>query len=738
MRLTLPRQSEIGGIAVDWVSEKIYWTESGPSGSRIVVTGLTGTWQKTLVDGALHRPAAIAVDPESMRIFWTTLGVLHARIESAALDGTGRKVLVQSKIVWPTDLCVDYANRRLYWTDFKKRTVESVRLDGTDRRIVWSFSLNGSHTYQPYKLDVFEDRLYVLLRDPLNVLILDKFGRRDRGRELLPAQSPIPLGGLVLVQQSKKNANLRRVDRLNPCAAVSCETAGSVCLNSEAGARCLLPDVVRPANLSRSGLAAIACHEYCLNGGACTITEVNEPKCRCTEQYTGRRCENDICHGSCFMENTASCRASAEGGSPCVCKPEFEGLRCDHRRCAGYCLNGGSCTFDRMVSRPVCRCPKEFGGPQCGSRRQNACDGVTCHNGGTCRTTDKAYLEYVCDCDQQYGGRHCELCKVPGCSGATCSPHTCNSCRSRSCDTEKDVSLAYCSLLPNTSFTCHCSAGYRLLESCGPGCPMCLDSCDGYCRNGGICSHRAGTGDPVCQCGVPYFGQRCDGVCGSCNVNGTRACNSSACDCKPGWTGRFCEAVFCGCRNRGVCVSPLENLGCRCPLGYGGNYCEVRAGCYIVDCQNGGSCLEDRDAFRCECPPGFSGDLCHMVHVAAGSSRTTLVVVLVSIFIVLLAVFMVLALLVYRHRTSATGLFKHQRMESDTDGANVEIANPVYMKDYEDVDDDDVVDTHLFDSDKPTNFANPVYDSMFGEVEFFLRVESRWSWVGRGQKQKRI
>jgi len=92
------------------------------------------------------------------------------------------------------------------------------------------------------------------------------------------------------------------------------------------------------------------------------------------------------------------------------------------------------------------------------------------------------------------------------------------------------------------------------------------------------------------------------------------------------------------------------------------------------------------------------------------------VVVLISLFMVLLVVFVVLAFLVYRRRSSS-GLFKHQRMDADTDGANVEIANPVYMRDYEDIDEDDVVDEHLFESDKPTNFANPVYDSMFCEAE---------------------
>lgn len=41
--------------------------------------------------------------------------------------------------------------------------------------------------------------------------------------------------------------------------------------------------------------------------------------------------------------------------------------------------------------------------------------------------------------------------------------------------------------------------------------------------------------------------------------------------------------------------------------------------------------------------------------------------------------------------------FKHKRMAPDQDGVNVEISNPIYMKDYED---DENVDEFGLDSDK--------------------------------------
>lgn len=49
------------GVAVDWISKNLYWTDSGFD--RIEVSRLDGTNHKTLFSDGLVNPRGIAVDP---------------------------------------------------------------------------------------------------------------------------------------------------------------------------------------------------------------------------------------------------------------------------------------------------------------------------------------------------------------------------------------------------------------------------------------------------------------------------------------------------------------------------------------------------------------------------------------------------------------------------------------------------------------------------------------------------
>lgn len=49
------------GIAVDWITQHLYWVES--SLNQIEVADFNGSDRMTLVAGEMHSPRAIALDP---------------------------------------------------------------------------------------------------------------------------------------------------------------------------------------------------------------------------------------------------------------------------------------------------------------------------------------------------------------------------------------------------------------------------------------------------------------------------------------------------------------------------------------------------------------------------------------------------------------------------------------------------------------------------------------------------
>lgn len=50
------------GIAVDWVSRLVFWTDSGLK--RVEVANLDGSLRKVLLDKNIQHPRGIAVNPE--------------------------------------------------------------------------------------------------------------------------------------------------------------------------------------------------------------------------------------------------------------------------------------------------------------------------------------------------------------------------------------------------------------------------------------------------------------------------------------------------------------------------------------------------------------------------------------------------------------------------------------------------------------------------------------------------
>lgn len=67
-------------------------------------------------------------------MYWSDWGTFP-HIAVAGMDGKNVRIFVNEKLEWPKSVTIDYPNERLYWVDAKSKMIESVRLDGTDRRV---------------------------------------------------------------------------------------------------------------------------------------------------------------------------------------------------------------------------------------------------------------------------------------------------------------------------------------------------------------------------------------------------------------------------------------------------------------------------------------------------------------------------------------------------------------------------------------------------------------------------
>ncbi|KAH1001198.1 hypothetical protein HUJ04_013441 [Dendroctonus ponderosae] len=147
-----------------------------------------------------------------------------------------RKVLVDN-LQWPTSLAIDYPTKRLYWCDPKSSKVESVRFDGKNRQVVKTF--DAASGIRPYKLEVFEDSLFITTYQKHDVIRMNKFGTGDvvyLGRGLTR------ISDILILQENKR-------PKLNNYCNDFCDN-NEFCLLTPKGANCVCPDGFINANFT--------------------------------------------------------------------------------------------------------------------------------------------------------------------------------------------------------------------------------------------------------------------------------------------------------------------------------------------------------------------------------------------------------------------------------------------------------------------------------------------------------
>ncbi|KAK0423803.1 hypothetical protein QR680_008338 [Steinernema hermaphroditum] len=153
----------VEGIAIDWTSGTIYWTDQGLL--QIVAARMDNPKiRKVIAKGDMFNPRAIVVHPEKGYLFWTDWsenyypedGISGAKIERSALDGSGRWALVTKNIHWPNGLALDTTKEWIYWCDAFEKRIERMRFDGKERQVI----IQGNTLSHPYGIAVYKSILF--------------------------------------------------------------------------------------------------------------------------------------------------------------------------------------------------------------------------------------------------------------------------------------------------------------------------------------------------------------------------------------------------------------------------------------------------------------------------------------------------------------------------------------------------------------------------------------------------
>ncbi|KAH3773220.1 hypothetical protein DPMN_174577, partial [Dreissena polymorpha] len=213
-------------IALDWISNNIYWTD--PTFRWVAVQSLRNDGHyKLIVNDNVEKPTGIAVDPIHQYLFWSDVGSLP-KIERSSLTGSSRKTIVSQGISYPIALDVDISSSKLYWVDNYRDSVERSNLDGTERMMIKRLAHSTFLDIQ-----VFSDVILTTDID-LNLGGLVRLFNKDTG---------VDDKGNTIVRSAKMDFHITCVTLYAPqptttdhCASSPCE---SICVSESTRPVCL-------------------------------------------------------------------------------------------------------------------------------------------------------------------------------------------------------------------------------------------------------------------------------------------------------------------------------------------------------------------------------------------------------------------------------------------------------------------------------------------------------------------
>ncbi|CAL1536797.1 unnamed protein product [Lymnaea stagnalis] len=285
----LQSSGEIKGLAIDWVTGNIYISEViGNEGSIKVFDGHQD--MATLIFDSHFKPESIVVHPYKGLMFWLSSDSL-IKLEHSWMDGFYRKdMFILSPSAKPVSLSIDHTAERLYWLNYLTATLESCKLDGTER-----FIIPRHPSLKVYSFDVFESVAYLTDQRHSTVAKLMTY-HPEHGAQKFQTLSQV--GPVKVIHK------LKQPERPNPCLNKSCMF---LCLLMPHGGRCFCKDGYHDGGNTRClgqkvddtqtvGTKStpvtdrVICSLLCQNGGECML-EGDLESCSCPVGFEGIFCQ---------------------------------------------------------------------------------------------------------------------------------------------------------------------------------------------------------------------------------------------------------------------------------------------------------------------------------------------------------------------------------------------------------------------------------------------------------------
>ncbi|KAG1664064.1 Sortilin-related receptor [Nymphon striatum] len=277
----------VEGLALDWVSRNLYFTDGG-SNPKIEVIRIDinyyGRMRRTLINSTyLDKPRGIVVDPVQGFMFWSDWGVDRPSINRAYLDGTNITQLVKfPTVIWPNGLALDRRESRLYWVDAKLDYIAHVNYDGTGLKYVIRDSFFVSH---PFAVSVYKEWIYWDDWNIEGIMMANKHDGSGRGQLASDLWSLMDLK--VFSHSSQQGTNA--------CASKAAKCSHICTGHSFHNFTCLCPDGM---NITRmpDGNEKCICPEGLApnqNGTCTTVSSTCSPG-----QY---QCHNNLCIPSIWL-----------------------------------------------------------------------------------------------------------------------------------------------------------------------------------------------------------------------------------------------------------------------------------------------------------------------------------------------------------------------------------------------------------------------------------------------------